>query len=861
MVKINHKNFCENCFAETGKEPCPVCGYSKAGYSGDPMTLSPGSILAGRYAIGRVIGKGGFGMTYLAYDMKLECKVAIKEYYPRGLAMRNPGSTFVSVSDTESEITFKEGAGKFYDEARLVAKFNGNPNIVSVYDFFYENDTVYFTMGYLDGMTLKSYIKEYGALSLAQAVYVAESVSNALMAAHSLNVLHRDISPDNIMVCKDGTVKLLDFGAARQVVTEGSQSLSVILKQGFAPLEQYQKKGKQGPWTDIYSLGATLYHALTLDILDDPMSRLEDDEEYSSNSHQIADEFWRIIKKATALRIQDRYRDIFELKKDLNCLPVKSEFLIEPEMPVEARNWGPTAKVFGNTGRDINTAHAGNVSEAKTVGVTMPLQEDKNERTALPQSEEVGMTVPLREADTVSVTMPLREEETVGVTMPLREEKTVGMTMPLREEETVGMTMPLKQEDTDGITVPLREVSTGKNETLQKTPDETEDMEAGLQKADQEQQAGKETENGQTEERKAWYETKWNWLFAMPGMAAVQIVTMVVLYLVFWSREPYRVSNEYMRFYAHIYYANILIPVITATEWMIFFAFDLFYLRRTETGSRAISSKGRVLLLAASAVANVVIATIVVYESGWWREVNWSQSWGIVAVAIIGSGIVFGLDAFILRPAEMKMDIGRIRKSRIILFAILTAISLVMMIMTLRYCYLLEESRLSRDIYSYYVVPLMAVLEEGILLVTLDAVSVKQNTKKTERKLYGIQWNAILLYFSLFQLQVWYGMNGIGDGGYKEFSYRDSEELKNLVVFFIVELLVSEVIFLLYLKKSRICAILVSIWAVYEICFVGYDITDNLYVFVFAFLSLTVVWQTFRYHRAEKNHQNIIHKS
>lgn len=444
MVKINQKNLCENCFAETDREPCPVCGYSKAGYSGDPMTLLPGSILAGRYAIGRVIGKGGFGMTYLAYDMKLECKVAIKEYYPRGLAVRNQGSTFVSVSDAESEITFKEGAGKFYDEARLVAKFNGNPNIVSVYDFFYENDTVYFTMGYLDGMTLKSYIKEYGALSLAQAIYVAESVSNALMAAHSLNVLHRDISPDNIMICKDGMIKLLDFGAARQVVTEGSQSLSVILKQGFAPLEQYQKKGKQGPWTDIYSLGATLYHALTLDILDDPMSRLEDDEEYSSNSHQIADEFWQIIKKATALRIQDRYQDILELKKDLNCLPVKSEFLIEPEMTVEVRNWGPTVKLFGNTGRDVNTAQAGNASEEETVGVTMPLQEDKNGGTDLPRSEEIGMTVPLQEADTVGVTMPLREEETAK------------MTMPSQKEETVGMTMPLKKEDTGGITVPLR---------------------------------------------------------------------------------------------------------------------------------------------------------------------------------------------------------------------------------------------------------------------------------------------------------------------------------------------------------------------------------------------------------------------
>ena len=193
------------------------------------MALGVGSILAGRYAIGRVIGKGGFGVTYLAYDMKLECRVAVKEYYPYGLAAREPGSTHVSVSSAEAEETFKNGAEKFYNEARLVAKFNGNPNIVSVHDFFYENDTVYFTMGYLEGMTLKAYLKEYGALPLEKALYVAEAVSNALMAAHSMNVLHRDISPDNIMICGDGTVKLLDFGAARQVVTEGSQSLSVIL--------------------------------------------------------------------------------------------------------------------------------------------------------------------------------------------------------------------------------------------------------------------------------------------------------------------------------------------------------------------------------------------------------------------------------------------------------------------------------------------------------------------------------------------------------------------------------------------------------------------------------------------------------
>ena len=406
MLEINHKKLCENCFAQIEKEPCPKCGFDPNRYVKDPMTLALGSILENRYVIGGVIEKGGFGTTYLAYDRKLECRVAVKEYYPYGLAVRSPGTTTVSVSNAEAEETFKNGAEKFYDEARLVAKFNGNPNIVSVHDFFYENDTVYFTMGYLEGQTLKAFLKEHGALSPGQAVCVAEAVSNALMAAHSLNVLHRDISPDNIMVCKDGTIKLLDFGAARQVVTEGSQSLSVILKQGFAPLEQYQKKGKQGPWTDIYSLGATLYHALTLDVLDDPMSRLEEDEEYSSNKHHIADELWQVIKKATALKIQDRYQDIFEWKKDLNNLSIKPVPLVEEPVLGEAGKKGrATVKVLGDT------VYSGSGRESA---------QDESGDAGVQKEDAVGVTVPLQEEDAVGVTMPLREEEAAGTTVPLQ---------------------------------------------------------------------------------------------------------------------------------------------------------------------------------------------------------------------------------------------------------------------------------------------------------------------------------------------------------------------------------------------------------------------------------------------------------
>ena len=353
MVTVNNKKICENCFKETAQDPCPHCGFSKSTHRQDPITLTIGSILNQRYMIGRVIGKGGFGITYLAYDLKLDTRLAVKEYYPMGMAIRTPGSTTVSVSNEQSEEPFKNGAEKFYSEAKMVAKFNGNPNIVSVHDFFYENDTVYFTMGYLEGETLKSYLKEK-KITEGQAVKIMQDISNALMASHSMNILHRDISPDNIMLCDDGSIKLLDFGAARQVMAEQSQSLSVILKQGFAPLEQYQKKGKQGPWTDIYALGATIYHALTGDVLDDPMTRLDDDSAFEENRHGISEGLWNIIHKSLMLRIEDRYQDVFELKKDLNALEIKPETIFDVKEEVYSAPTGRTARAFGSTEEDPN---------------------------------------------------------------------------------------------------------------------------------------------------------------------------------------------------------------------------------------------------------------------------------------------------------------------------------------------------------------------------------------------------------------------------------------------------------------------------------------------------------------------------
>ena len=274
-------------------------------------------ILAGRYMVGKVLGKGGFGITYLCYDLKLDKKVAVKEYLPDSLTHRNSGETAVSSYGDEREELYKNGAQKFYDEAKLVSRFNGNPNIISVYEFFFENNTTYFVMEYLDGTDLKHYIDEKGGkISENEALYVLDRISDALMVVHSMGVLHRDISPDNIFLCGEN-IKLIDFGAARQVMGEASKSLSVILKQGFAPLEQYQRKGKQGPWTDIYALGATIYYALCGRILDDAMSRLDNDE---LDSDGISPALMIILKKMLAVRAENRYQSVFELKRDISEL-------------------------------------------------------------------------------------------------------------------------------------------------------------------------------------------------------------------------------------------------------------------------------------------------------------------------------------------------------------------------------------------------------------------------------------------------------------------------------------------------------------------------------------------------------------
>ncbi len=214
------------------------------------------------YEIAGVLGVGGFGITYKGYDHSLHCDVAIKEYLPSGLALRTAnGSTVIPKSD-EDKRYYEYGLKRFLDEARILAKFKER-SIVRVSRFLEQNGTAYLVMDYEDGESLAEYLQKCGVLSEAEILAIMLPVLEGLAAVHAKDFLHRDIKPGNIYLRKDGPPVLLDFGAARQALGEQTRALTGMVTPGYAPFEQYNSRSKQGPWTDLYAIGATLYHAIT----------------------------------------------------------------------------------------------------------------------------------------------------------------------------------------------------------------------------------------------------------------------------------------------------------------------------------------------------------------------------------------------------------------------------------------------------------------------------------------------------------------------------------------------------------------------------------------------------------------------
>ena len=314
---------CVRCNSPVMGGRCPVCGFDCSDEL-EAVNLTAGTVLCDRYVIGRVIGSGGFGITYLAYDTKLEKSVAIKEYYPKNVAVRATDNLTLEPLTSLQAAEFDHGRENFEQEAEILARLGDETDVIKIFNTFRQNGTIYYVMEYVHGITLTEYTKKYGKISERQALHTALCVASAFKHIHSKSIIHRDLSPDNVMITIDGKVRLVDFGNARPFIS-GENSMTVAVKHGYAPLEQYQHHGNHGPWTDIYSLGTVLYYALTLETPNDPMTRLDDDRKFQSRLAETAKRLKHVIKKMSSVRISERYQSCDELLADLKAVRIKAE--------------------------------------------------------------------------------------------------------------------------------------------------------------------------------------------------------------------------------------------------------------------------------------------------------------------------------------------------------------------------------------------------------------------------------------------------------------------------------------------------------------------------------------------------------
>ena len=299
---------------------CPYCGFPADAGPQEPYHLNPGTIIGGKYIVGRAVGYGGFSVTYIGYDYSIEKRVAIKEYLPSEFATRSPGTSTVSIFSGDKAEQFHGGIEKFVDEAKRLARFRGTPGVTEVYDVVIENNTAYIVMEFLEGETLKRYLEREGRIAPERAVSMMLPIIRTLDQVHAQGLLHRDISPDNIFLTNSGEVKLIDFGAARQATsTSHSKSLSVIVTPGYAPPEQYRSRGEQGSWTDVYGCGAVLYKMITGITPEDSMDRSTKDnlEDVSRFSLDIPENIENAIMNALNLEIEERTPDMQTLFYEL----------------------------------------------------------------------------------------------------------------------------------------------------------------------------------------------------------------------------------------------------------------------------------------------------------------------------------------------------------------------------------------------------------------------------------------------------------------------------------------------------------------------------------------------------------------
>ena len=311
---------CLGCMEDFRGYPCPNCGYDPAKDKHMEYALPLQTILYGKYLVGKVLGQGGFGITYIGWDIPLERKVAIKEYYPSGQVSRSPGTRNLTWYTTEAaEQAHRDGIQMFLKEARKMSKVDGIPGVVRVLDLFQENGTAYIVMEFIEGVTLKAKLQQTGPLPWEQAREIFLPAIQTMAQVHKAGLVHRDLSPDNIMLLPNGGVKILDLGAAKDLSINSGASSMQVAKSGFSPLEQYTRRGGSGPWTDVYSMAATIYYTLTGKLPPNAIDRLDKDTLSWENAALLAlpPQALKALQKAMAVQAQNRTQSMDVLGQGL----------------------------------------------------------------------------------------------------------------------------------------------------------------------------------------------------------------------------------------------------------------------------------------------------------------------------------------------------------------------------------------------------------------------------------------------------------------------------------------------------------------------------------------------------------------
>lgn len=309
---------CPQCFNEKNTQMCPYCGYVYDINDTDSDVLEPGTLISIKYTIGKVIGRGGFGITYLAKDNMTNKLCAIKEYYPNNIVTRNESNTVYAY--TENRHIFEEGKNSFIEEAKVLYKIQNYPGVVKVENICSEFNTAYIVMEYLEGMNLKQFVSKYygGRFPVDQALLSILTVAKAMENVHNIGLIHRDISPENIFVStnedRKGQLTLIDFGASRAYLGKSLEGMSVYLKPGYAPPEQYSCDGVQGPWTDIYALATTFYVLVTGRKVMESYYRVTEDtlEPIANVEPSVSLELSNVISKAMEPDYHRRYQTMGE---------------------------------------------------------------------------------------------------------------------------------------------------------------------------------------------------------------------------------------------------------------------------------------------------------------------------------------------------------------------------------------------------------------------------------------------------------------------------------------------------------------------------------------------------------------------